>query len=300
MNQKESSMTSLISSFSRAYHCEYDSPKIFSDTLARQLMTDEEFQQISGYMASGIDFFAPEKKGELNDSSQALKWVVQTQLAPTPLARARFCEDALANAIRLGVSQYVILGAGMDTYAYRNSNKEIKIFEVDHPSTQTFKKAKVQAADWAKPENLQYVSMDFSTDDLKTKLIDAGFDPSRLTFFSWLGVSYYLTEEQIIKMLKSISSLAPKGSSVVFDYADENLFSSTIKRVQNMVSMAKASGEPMKACFSYNKLEKSLEEANLLIYEHLNVEEIEQTYFSNRQDDLHAFEHISYVLAVVR
>jgi O-methyltransferase involved in polyketide biosynthesis len=90
----------------------------------------------------------------------------------------------------------------------------------------------------------------------------------------------------------------PQGSSVVFDYADENLFASEVKRVQSMVAMAEASGEPMKFCSGYAELEKLLEEAGWLIYEHLSPDEIETRCFTGRNDYLHAFEHINYVLAV--
>ncbi len=302
MKQNESSMTALISAFSRAYHVENDHPVIFSDTLAKQLMTDDEYKQISGYMAGGIDFFAPDKKDEFSTIEQSLKWVVQTQLAPTPLARARFCEDALQNAIQTGASQYVILGAGMDTFAYRNPEllSKIHVFEVDHPNTQDFKKQRVEDAGWTVPKNLHYVSMDFTTDNLAIELEKAGFDNRKLTFFSWLGVTYYLTKDQISRMLKTISSLTPQGSSIVFDYADENLFSSDVKRVQNMIAMANTSGEPMKSSFSYSELEKSLEDAGWLIYEHLTSNEIQERFFSNRKDYLHSFEHINYALAVVR
>ena len=302
MEANQSSMTALISSFSRAYHFENDEPKIFNDTIARQLMTDEEYKQIAGYMMGGIDFFAPEKKAELSNSEDALKWIVQTQLAPTPLARARYCEDMLANAVRMGVEQYVILGAGMDTFAYRNPDllSKIHVFEVDHPGTQEFKKQKVDRAQWTIPANLRYVSMDFSEDNLANELQKAGFDFQKRSFFSWLGVTYYLTKVQNTTMLKAISAIAPKGSSIVFDYADNGLFESDTKRVQNMVSMAQASSEPMKSSYSYDELEKVLEEAEMLVYEHLSTSEIEKRFFKDRNDYLHAFEHISYVLAVVK
>lgn len=142
MKTNQSSMTALISSFGRAYHAENDEPKIFNDTIARQLMTDEEYKRIAGYMLGGIDFFAPGKKSELPDPEEILKWIVQTQLAPTPLARARYCEDRLINAVRIGVKQYVIIGAGMDTFAYRNHEllSQIHVFEVDHPDTLRVKK----------------------------------------------------------------------------------------------------------------------------------------------------------------
>jgi methyltransferase (TIGR00027 family) len=140
--------------------------------------------------------------------------------------------------------------------------------------------------------------VDFAKDNLVEALVDAGFDTRARSFFSLLGVSYYLTKEHLQTLLTTIAALVPQGSGVAFDYADENLFSSNVKRVQNMVGMAQASGEPMKSCFRYNELEKLLEEAGWLIYEHLSPDEIETRCFAGRNDYLHAFEHINYVLAV--
>lgn len=301
MDKKQSSITALISSFGRAYHAQFDEPKIFHDMKARELMSDEEYNQISGYMIGGIDFFAPDKKAEFANAHEALKWVVQTQIAPTPLARAKYCELMLENAVQLGVTQYVLLGAGMDTFAHRNDEllKKIHVYEVDHPNTQHDKRERVKAAGWTIPEHLHYVPMDFTKDSLQDELKKAGFDFSKRTFFSWLGVSYYLTKEQNKNMISSISSFAPKGSSLMFDYADELLFESNVKRVQNMLAMAQAGGEPMKSCFSYAELEKMLEECDFLIYENLTPEDIQQQFFSNRNDDLHAFENIHYALAVL-
>jgi methyltransferase (TIGR00027 family) len=297
MENNQNSMTALVSAFGRAYHNENDSPVIFRDDLARRLMTDDEYKQVSGYMAGGLSFFAPEKTEELKDPAEALRYIVQTQIAPTPLARAHYCEDMLENAIRLGAEQYVILGAGMDTYAYR-ADSGIRVFEVDQSGTQGFKKRKIADAGIDVPDNLRYVPVDFTKDDLAAALASAGFDTKARSFFSLLGVSYYLTKEHLQTLLTTIAALVPQGSSVVFDYADENLFASEVKRVQNMVGMAQASGEAMESCFSYAELEKLLEEAGWLIYEHLSPDEIETRYFAGRNDYLHAFEHINYVLAV--
>jgi methyltransferase (TIGR00027 family) len=299
MENNQNSMTALVSAFGRAYHNENDSPVIFRDPVARRLMTDDEYRQVSGYMAGGLSFFAPEKTEELKDPAEALRYVVQTQIAPTPLARARYCEDMLENAIRLGAEQYVILGAGMDTYAYRaKSSNGIRIFEVDRPGTQDFKKRKIADAGIAIPDNLRCIPVDFTKDGFAAALASAGFVTRARSFFSLLGVSYYLTKERLQTLLTTIAALTPQGSSIVFDYADENLFISKVKRVQNMVAMAEASGEPMKSRFSYAELEKLLEEAGWLIYEHLSPAEIETRYFAGRSDYLHAFEHINYVLAV--
>jgi len=300
IENNQSSLTALIASFSRAYHAEFDEPKIFHDPIARQLMTDEEYQQIMGYMIGGIDFFAPGKKSELTDPKDILKWVIQTQLAPTPLARARYCEDMLMNAVRLGAKQYVILGAGMDTFAYRNPEllSKIHVFEVDHPDTQKFKKQKVDGAGWDVPDNLHYVPMDFTKDSLPDELKKAGFDNDKITFFSWLGVTYYLTKDDNVNMMKTVSSLSAEGSSLLFDYADDEFLASDVKRVQNQIAMAGAAGEPMQDGYSYTGLEKTLADYGLLLYEHLTASDIEKRFFADRTDNLHAFEHINYALAV--
>jgi len=302
MEKGKSSMTSLISSFARAYHSENDNPKIFDDFLAKKLISSQEYNQIAGYMTQGIQSFADENYIDYSSEEENLKWVVQTQLSPTPLARAKYCEDMLENEMRIGCRQYILLGAGMDTFVFRKKDllEKINIFELDHPATQAFKLERIKKAELEIPETLHYIPVDFKVEDFSKKLLSSKYDKTEKTFFSWLGVSYYLSKENISKLFKTISEMAPKGSAIVFDYADENLFDSKVKRVQNMVGMAKAAGEPMKSCFSYTELEKILEDSGFLIYEHLSHEEIENRFFKNRNDYLHAFEHINYVLAVLK
>ncbi|MCC0647282.1 class I SAM-dependent methyltransferase [Clostridioides sp. ZZV15-6598] len=302
MKKNQASLTSLISSFGRAYHSQFDKPKIFNDTIAIKLMTTEEYNQITDYMISGLGFFNSDKENEFDDSKEILKWVVQTQVEPTPIARARYCEDKLKDSIAHGIEQYVILGAGMDTFAYRNLDlsDNVQIFEVDHPDTQNFKIDRVNMAGLDIPKNLHYVPMDFTQDILFDELKRYGFSTEKRTFFSWLGVTYYLSSEQNINMLNTISAISPKGSLIIFDYADENLFKSNIKRVKNMVTLAQGCGEPMKSCYSYDELKHLLNENNFSLTEHLTSDAIEKKFFDNRNDYLHAFENINYALAVVR
>lgn len=298
MNEK--SMTSLMSSFGRAYHTEKEENPVFADKIARQLMTDEEYNSIKNYILSGLDFFAPEKKGTFSSDEEALLWLVNTQISPTPLARSKYCEDSLKTAMLTGTQQYVILGAGLDTFAFRESGflEKYPVFEVDHPETQKDKKQRISRAGLKIPENLSFVSVDFEKDSLIKALTDSGFDKTKKTFFSWLGVSYYLSYDEIEKLFSEIAELSSDGSTLLFDYADENLFNSQIKRVQNMLAMASASGEPMKSCFSYSDIEKLLEKYNFLIYELLYTEDIERAYFYNKK--YMAFEHICYAQAVLK
>ncbi|USK47940.1 class I SAM-dependent methyltransferase [Bacillus sp. CMF12] len=302
MKPNESSLTSLISAFGRAYHSQYDTPKIFDDYVAQKLISQKEISEISENMINGIQFFNEYIAQTLQGKSEEiLKWITQVQLSPTPLARAAYCEKVLLNEIKLGLKQYVILGAGLDTFCFRHNELEntLEIFEIDHPSTQDFKMKRLDNAKLIIPRNLHFVSMDFTKKFSFQKFIDEGFE-NKKTFFSLLGVSYYLTKEEISHLISNLFANAPIGSSIVFDYADENLFKEKgiSNRVENMVKMASASGEPMKSCFTYNETENMLEKSGLLIYEHLSPATINDRFFSNRKDYLTAFETIHYIHAV--
>lgn len=139
MKQNESSLTSLISAFGRAYHSKYDTPLIFDDFMAKDLISEKEFSDIKENMIQGIRFFNQEIAQRLqNDPDEILKWITQIQLSPTPLARAAYCEKVLLHEIGLGLKQYVILGAGLDTFGFRHPElrNSLEIFEVDYPNTQ--------------------------------------------------------------------------------------------------------------------------------------------------------------------
>ena len=302
MKNNESSMTSLVSAFSRAFHVKEDQPIIFNDFIAKDFLSPEEYQAISANMANGINFFSPKMAEQLKGNDVAiLKWVTQIQLSPTPLARAAYAEKVVLNELKLDTQQYVILGAGLDTFAWRYpSLTDVTIYEIDHPATQKFKLERLQQAGYELPSHLKLVAMDFTKELSLEKLLAAGFDPSKKTVFSLLGVTYYLTASELQKILHVFFKDLPQGSSIVFDFADEHLFTKPgiFNRVQHMVQMAQASGEPMKFATSLSDLEKLLSKEQLLIYEHLSPQDIQNQYFANRHDDLQAFETIHYIHAV--
>ncbi|MFJ7849976.1 class I SAM-dependent methyltransferase [Peribacillus sp. NPDC097224] len=303
MKKNESSMTSLISAFGRAYHSQYDTPKIFDDFIVKDLISQKEFTDIQENMIKGIPFFNDSiAKKFQDDPDEILKWITQVQLSPTPLARAAYCENVVRHEIVLGVQQYVILGAGLDTFCFRHPelNESIDIFEVDYPATQDFKKIRLENANYQIPDTLHFVPMDFTRPFAIQDLIGKGFMPNKKTFLSLLGVSYYLTKEEHANLINEWFAKLPSGSSIVFDYADDNLFEEKglSNRVQNMVQMASASGEPMKSCFTYEEMEKMLENSGLLIYEHLSPVAIQNKFFGGRTDYLSAFETIHYIHAV--
>ncbi|MDH4423266.1 MULTISPECIES: class I SAM-dependent methyltransferase [Bacillus cereus group] len=298
----EASITSLVSAFGRAYHSEFDSSKIFDDYIAKEFISSKERNEIETNMIQGIHVFNKDiAKQFQDDPNEILKWITQVQLSPTPLARAAYCERVLLHEMTLGAKQYVILGAGLDTFSFRHRELEnkIEIFEVDHPSTQRFKKERIKEAELEVPNHLHFVSMDFTKGISYEQLRNEGFEHKK-TFFSLLGVSYYLTKEELASLIECLFEMVPEGSSIVFDYPDENLFTEKglSNRVENMVKMAAVGGEPMKSCYSYREMEALLEKSGLLIYEHLSPEDINTVYFEGRNDYLKAFETVQYVHAV--
>ncbi|WP_413374262.1 class I SAM-dependent methyltransferase [Paenibacillus taichungensis] len=302
MKQNESSITSLISAFGRAYHCQYDTPLIFNDYIAKALITPQEFAGIRENMIQGIHFFNPDMAHLIKDDpDKILKWITQVQLSPITLARAAYCEHVLLHEVTLGLKQVVILGAGMDTFALRHPELEdtLELFEVDYPATQQFKRERLDQAKLIMPDNLHLVPMDFTHEASYERLTNKGLK-KRKTLVTLLGVSYYLSKENLSNLLRHVFLDLPTGSSIVLDYADEHLFEEKgrFNRVENMVKMAAMGGEPMQSCFTYEEIERLLADVGLLIYEHLSPEDIQDRYFSNRTDDLSAFETNHFIHAV--
>lgn len=300
MKQNKSSITALMSSFGRAFHAENEEHPVFRDFLAKELLTEEEYNAVQRYILSGAKFFEPELDMGCLSPKEIVRLLVNQHLAPSPLCRAAYTENLLKNIVQTGISQYVILGAGMDTFAFREQDfvEHYKVYEVDHPLTQNDKKARIARTGWRIPENLTFVPVDFAKDSLSEKLLANGFEKAVETLFSWLGVTYYLSVEAIDKTLGEIASLCTEGSALVFDCPDEGFFSAPEKRVQNTILMAKAGGEPMQSAFSYAELENLLNRHGFRIYDWLTPCNIQSRIIESAGSNLKAFEHVNYYLAV--
>lgn len=296
----QASITALMSSFGRAFHTENEVHPVFVDPLAKELMTAEEYEAVQGYILNGTHFFEPDLDTSGLTDKEIVRLLVNKHIAPSPLCRAAYTESLLKNIAQTGISQYVILGAGMDTFAFRE--KEFvsghRVYEVDHPLTQKDKQARIARAGWRTPENLTFVPDDFAKGRLSERLVTSGFDKRNETLFSWLGVTYYLSAEEIDKTLSEIADLSAEGSALVFDCPDEGFFSASEKRVQNTIMMAKAGGEPMQSAFSYAELEKLLGRHGFRIYDWLAPCNIQTRIIESAGANLKAFEHVNYCLAV--
>ena len=203
--------------------------------------------------------------------------------------RSRFAEDGLAEAIQRGVRQYVVLGAGLDTFAYRNPypSDTLRVFEVDHPATQAWKRSRLAEGGIAVPPSLTFVPVDFGTAQLPRALAAAGFRDEVPSWLAWLGVTMYLTRAAFDDTLRFIAS-QPAGSGVVFDYAlSPSALDARGRAVfEAMAERVSAAGEPWQTTFVPEELARDLRAMGFTEVEDLGAKEIEARYLHGRQDGL--------------
>jgi methyltransferase (TIGR00027 family) len=198
------------------------------------------------------------------------------------VARSRLAEDALATAVAAGVRQYVVLGAGLDTFAYRNPHPAdaLRVFEVDFPATQAWKRQLLRHAQIAEPASLTFAPVDFERDTLAHGLSAAGFDAAQPAFFSWLGVSMYLTRDAVMATLGFVAR-CPAGSGVTFDYLIPPGSMPWLQRIgfYLLARRLAAAGEPWRV-FAPDELARELAALGFRRLEDLDGPAINARYFA--------------------
>lgn len=271
MQDNQASRTAQRVATHRAAHQLLDNPKVFDDPLALAILGPEAAAALEADPASSVT--SP----------------ITPFLRAFTVARSRFAEDQLALGVERGVAQYVLLGAGLDTFAYRNPHPAgaLQVFEVDHPATQAWKRERLDQAGIAIPPNLSFAPLDFHEQSLDQGLGQAGYDPAVPTLFAWLGVTPYLTAEAIRETLGFIAACSP-GSGVVFDYAvSPELLDERGRMVFGILSdwTAKA-GEPWQSTFDPAVLGEQLSALGFGQVDDLDQAQINARYFAGRSDGL--------------
>lgn len=292
---KEKNMTALVSCFARAYHYESNKYKIFSDSLAKELLTKEEYQNISKSMENGINFFNKDFTGT---KEEALRLIVNTNLSPQVLGRSAFCESSLKKAINLGCTQYLIFASGYDTFAYRHNLNKLQVFEIDQDFMIKDKIKRLKKAH-LNYQKVNYIKCDLTKKDWPSSIINSNYKKDELSFSSFLGLSYYLKKEDFANMIKSISKLILPGSSIVFDYPNKE----ACPKQALITKLANSLNESMLSTYTYQDIEEILSDNDFLIYEHLNSKELTNNYFDtyntlNPNNKIIAPTGVSYCLAV--
>ena len=298
MIDTQESITAKLCSFSRAYHSNYGKQKIFDDYLAYDLMGKDEYEEIGQLIEHDFNTAAVAPQRSFRGESVYPK--LDRYISPIPLSRIAFAEKELVKfAKKNGPCQYVICGAGMDTFAFRNGNPDIRIFELDHPDTQRYKLERIRQLEWNIPKNVRYVSIDFAKDDMTEVLQKADFDLTLPTFFALLGVTYYLTLKVFEQTIEKISRLSRVGNQFVFDFPDQTTFSPNgVERVRRLTQITAKLGEPMQHGFTVSEIQKALFRHNFSVRIHESPETIQAHFFKNRADNQKAFENIHFILAV--
>jgi methyltransferase (TIGR00027 family) len=255
VSERRASLTALSVAASRAYHQLYDgTPKILDDPIAPKLVDEALVTRLSG---------------------AARPWA--TQLRLHVVVRSRYAEDRLALAVERGVRQCVILGAGYDTFAYRQPPwaRELAIFEVDHPASQREKRSRLDAAGVALPGNVRFAPIDFERTSLAEGLRSGGLDETRPAFFSWLGVMMYLEPDAVDAVFSYVAS-RPPSSEIAFSFArPPRLFDVGQGPV---AAAAFAAGEPWKTRFTPRRLAAKLRALGFAQVELLGVREANERY----------------------
>ena len=272
MSDRNASSTALGTLFMRGVHQLLDAkPLILDDPAALTLLGEDAVRQIRNN----------------RDHHQTLE---ARALRAHVVLRSRFTEDRLEQAVGRGITQYVILGAGFDTFAYRQPvwAKALKIFEVDQPATQATKRLRLERANMAFPLNLSFAGIDFEHESLHDGFLHNGISLTEPSFFSWLGVTMYLKEDAIDAVLRAVAKF-PSESEIAFTFTqppdslsglERNLHFSLSKIVSGV-------GEPFVTYFTPAAIEKKLHQSGFKTITFLSKEEAEERYFRQRPNDLH-------------
>ncbi|TFW14954.1 class I SAM-dependent methyltransferase [Duganella callida] len=241
-----------IAATARAAHQLYDQPLVLNDPLALRIL-------------------GPQREAGLRADEQRQRHPLAVAMRAAMAARARAAEDCWHATQRQGVTQYVILGAGLDTYAYRMAPAHgVRIYEADLPTMQQWKRDCLRISGIAEPEHLRYVATDFAAGTLSEDLQQAGFDAALPACFSWLGVSMYLQPDQVMQTLADIGACAP-GSVIVFDYCvhRKHLSDELCAGLDFVAASLTAQGEHLRSSFEPPLLEHMLRHLGFRQVEHL-------------------------------
>ncbi|SEG17996.1 methyltransferase, TIGR00027 family [Bryocella elongata] len=270
MIEAQPSRTALRVALRRAAHQIHDAlPRVLDDPLA-------------------VPILGPEAREELSRTPDSVRRPFSAGLRAFMVVRARLAEDVLAGAVKeSGARQYLVLGAGLDTFAYRNPHAQVRVFEVDHPATQAWKQERLSAAHIQLPATMRFVAVDFERQSLREELAAAGFDFNLLTVTAWLGVVPYLTPEAFRGTIALLGSLA-RGSDVVFDYSQprEVLSHNEQLMLDSMAARVAQAGEPFQLFFRPEELAAELAHAGMAVIEDMDGPALHNRYLAERSDGL--------------
>jgi methyltransferase (TIGR00027 family) len=279
---EKASFTAIGAAKMRAAHLLLDEdPKIFRDEFALRFSGSDSDASLRADTRAMVAEVAAELGPE------AAQRVFQATRA-VMIMRSRYAEDALSRAIAGGITRYVILGAGLDSFAWRHPElaTAVEVFEIDHPASQQWKRLRLQELGIDQPSHLTFLPIDFEKQTLLDGLRDGGFSLEKPAFFSWLGVTQYLTRDAVLGTFRQLTTMAP-GTEITFTFVVPQLLAGEDQRFFAMAAAgAAARGEPWVTFFEPAELTPQLQELGFTRIEHFSPDDANTCYFSGRVDGL--------------
>jgi methyltransferase (TIGR00027 family) len=282
-------VSALAAGLFRAVHTRCDTPPLLDDQLGEHFLLDAERGVVLERL---LRMLSPEERADIEavlDPARALDLAVRANPAyGTIVVRSRYAEDRLMEALAAGVSQYVLIGAGMDTLGFRRPDllDSLAIIELDHPATQAMKRDRLARAGLQPPPNLRFIPADLEEDSVAAALVRGGYDPGAPAFFACLGVTPYLSHAANRSILGATGA-AVVGSRLVFDYLDLGAFGAEApEATQRMAAERASSDEPWRSGFDPATLAGELAMAGLALVEDLDSGALGERYLQNRSDGL--------------
>jgi methyltransferase (TIGR00027 family) len=286
------SRTALITCLMRAVHTRYDRPALIDDPWADRLVTPDEREEFAAAVLAAAP--AADQRDRLRSLGHP-DAILHAAWHPTAVyggvvLRSRYTEDHLATAAARarGVRQYVLLGAGFDSFGVRRPDfaRDLHVFEVDHPTSQDLKRARLAASGTPLPPTLHFVPADLAGEDLADALARSPYRFDEPAILSWLGVTVYLTRDANLATLRSVARLAAPGSELIFTYIEQRALESDSPAMRRALAYAAAIGEPWLSGFDPATLPADLHALGLTLVEDLAPADLHRLYLTNRTDAL--------------
>ena len=284
------SKTALLCALARAVHTHAKSEKIFEDEFAQDFVGLKEYRHARNLARQ----FLPAKKSKSKD--YPAKDFIDQYLLPIILPRNRFAEDIVDAKQKTGDVQYVLLGAGLDSFALRNKSQNVDVFELDLYETQVFKIERTRQLFTKRRPKVHFVEIDFNKDSIISRLTNAGFNPKKRSVFSILGVSYYIPIEIFFKTIAEISKIAAPNSAIVFDYYEKERDSAdNTTKISRLKQITASCGECMVEGYDPAQVVDLAKKSGIQYCHDLSPKDIDEAFFS-ASTGLSAFEgvHLMY------
>ena len=277
MKYRQRNSTAEATAAMRAMHLLYHQPVVFNDPYALQL-TSPALRRVC--------------------RNRSFRWLLRRKFISESLrpitaqvvSRAKYAEEKLEQAVSKGISQYVIISAGFDSFCLRRPNFStgLQIYEIDHPVTQQIKQKRLMEILDSSPEGVEFLAVDLEKRTIADVLSDSSFLKDERAFFSWLGTVPYLSEDAVFNVLRDLACFAVQGSEIVFDYSIPTYMWALEERqaLVRILRIIGRRGEPVKSYFEPDAFPDEVSRLGYHIFENMSPAELNKKYFSDRSDGL--------------